>query len=169
MLPFYIPDFEVNLKIGKMISLLSQLSFNRNETPVLTLEKIALFEFLSKHPYLLNKILYQKDKQMVEFIRSEIYSIEARFPNRKKLYDLKEIKKILNILIVYGFADVKLKNGIDVYYQVTEEGKVYAEMLKSAFFERMSDIFLSMKPLQSQTFSNTNSLIEYFIKDGSKN
>lgn len=49
------PDSEVYLKLGKLILLLNELSINSKKEPILTLEKISIFEFLTKHPVLLNR------------------------------------------------------------------------------------------------------------------
>ena len=167
--PFYVPDFELNLKLGKMICLLNILSFNMKKNKVLTLEKIAVFEFLTKHPNLLNRILYLKDKEVIDLIQSEIFSIEAMFPNRKRLYDFNEIKKILNILLVYNYVNVEIKKGTDVYYYITDDGTVFADNLSSDFFKRLNSILSKMKPIQSQTFSKTNQFIEHYISYGIKN
>ena len=167
-LPIYIPDFEVNLRLGKLIILLNELSLNKKEIPILTLEKISIFEFLLKHPVLLNRILYLKDKQLVSLNNAEKYSIEALFPNRGQRFDFKEIKTLLNILIGYDFVKIEIGSGFEIYYYLSEQGKAYANDLTEGYFVRIQQITESMSALTTLPYSKINQLVAPYLRYGIK-
>ena len=125
-LPIYIPDYEVNLTVGKLLYQLFILSDFTKKEFIFNLERIAQFDFLTKHPILLNKILDEKDKKGLSLNNSEIFSIEAMFPNRSQLFDFTKIKLVLNVLISFGFLDVKVGLDSQVYYVINETGVNYA-------------------------------------------
>lgn len=168
-LPIYLPDFEVNLRLGKLIILLNELSLNSKEKPVLTLEKISIFEFLTKHPVLLNRILYLKDKQLINLNNSEKYSIEALFPNRGQLFDFKEIKTLLNILIGYDFVKIEIGSGFEIYYYISEKGKTYANDLTEEYFNRIKRIIQTMNAFKTLPFSKINQFVAPYLRYGIKN
>ncbi|SDS37434.1 hypothetical protein SAMN05192545_1285 [Maribacter dokdonensis] len=168
-LPIYVPDFEVNLRLGKLIILLNELSLNKKDKPVLTLEKISIFEFLTKHPVLLNRILYLKNKQLINLTNSEKYSIEALFPNRGQLFDFKEIKALLNILIGYDFIKIEIGSGFEIYYYISEKGRAYANNLTEEYFIRIQRIIQSMDTFKTLPYSKINQFVAPYLRYGIKN
>ena len=162
-LPFYFPDNEVNLRIGKLLMLLNILSLTTKKEFVFNLERIAQFEFLTKHPILLNKILDEKDKKILSLNNSEKYSIEAMFPNRGQLFDFTKIKILLNVLISYGFVEIRMGTDSQIYYLINEEGTSYAEKLETIYFQRLKKILLQMKPLINISHSKINLIIQPYL------
>ncbi len=162
-LPFYFPDNEVNLRVGKLLILLDILSKSTKKDLVFNLERIAQFEFLTKHPILLNKILTEKDKMILKLNNSEKYSIEAMFPNRGQLFDFTKIKILLNILISYGFLDIKIGLDTQVYYIINENGINHANQLETIYFQRLKKVLSQMKPLLSMPHSKINQIIQSYL------
>lgn len=162
-LPFYLPDKELDLRLCQICLLLEVLSYNQKGNPVLTIDKIALFEFIGKHPLIINNILSRNHKETVKYNISEIYSIEAAFPNRSKLYNYKEIKKILLILYSYGFINIRFEGKMDIFFSISEEGSKFTFALDSLYFKRLRKIYKKLYPIKSQPFSKLNQLVEYYI------
>lgn len=167
-IPIYIPDSEVYLKLGKLILLLNELSTNSKKEPILTLEKISIFEFLTKHPILLNRILYLKNKELIDLNNSEKFSIEALFLDRGPLFNFSQNKLLLNLLIGYKFINVKIKKDFEVNYFITEKGIEYAQNLDSQYFQRLKRIYENITPIKSLSYSNINKLIEPYLNYGIK-
>ncbi|MCK8520070.1 hypothetical protein M0D21_00710 [Aquimarina sp. D1M17] len=151
-----------------MILLLNNLSRNSKKEPILTLEKIAAFEFLTKHPVILNRILYLKNKELINLSNTEKYSIEALFPDRGSLFNFSDIKTLLNLLIAYKMVDVKIKKDFEVNYFITEIGLDYAKTLNSKYFIRLDNIYKKLNSLKSLSYSNINKFIEPYIRYGIK-
>jgi hypothetical protein len=168
-LPFYIPDNELNLRIGKLLCLFQVLSIDAKKTINLDLPKIGQFEFLTRHPIILNKILNDKQKRVIELHNSEMYSIEALFLNRAEIFDLKKIKSLLKILLSNKYIEAKVLSDNQIYYSITEEGIRQAEILESQYFQRTRDLNHELKPLVSLPSSTIGKLIESHLVHGKKN
>lgn len=168
-LPFYIPDNELNLRIGKLLCLFQVLSTGAKKTINLDLSKIGQFEFLTRHPIVLNKILNDKEKKVIELRNSEMYSIEALFLNRAEIFDLKKIKALLKILLSNNFIEGKILSDNQIYYSITEEGIKQAQTLESQYFQRTRDLNYELKPLVSLPSSTIGKLIESHLVNGKKN
>jgi len=168
-LPFYIPDNELNLRIGKLLCLFQVLSIGSKKTINLDLPKIGQFEFLTRHPIVLNKILNDKQKRVIELHNSEMYSIEALFLNRAEIFDLKKIKALLKILLSNKYIEAKVLSDNQIYYSITEEGIRQAEILESHYFQRTRDLNHELKPLVSLPSSTIGKLIESHLVHGKKN
>lgn len=162
-LPIYIPEDEVNLTVGKLLFQLSILSCFTKKEFVFNLERIAQFDFLTKHPILLNKILDEKDKKILNLNNSEIYSIEAMFPNKSQLFDFTKVKLVLNILISYGLLDIKIGEDSQIYYIINENGINQANQLESIYFQRLKKVLSQMKPLLNMTHSKINQIIQSYL------
>lgn len=162
-LPIYIPDYEVNLTVGKLLYQLFILSNYTNKEFVFNLERIAQFDFLTKHPILLNKILDEKDKKVLSLNNAEIYSIEAMFPNRSQLFDFTKVKLVLNILISYGFLDIKIGLDSQIYYIINENGINHANQFETIYFQRLKKVLSQMNPLLSMPHSKINQIIQSYL------
>lgn len=162
-LPIYIPDYEANLNVGKLLYQLYVLSTFTKKEFVFNLERIAQFNFLTKHPILLNKILDEKDKQILILNNSEVYSIEAMFPNRSQLFDFTKVKLILNVLITYGFLEIRIGSDSQVYYIINENGISQANQLETVYFQRLKKVLSQMKPLLNMPHSKINEIIQSYL------
>lgn len=168
-LPFYFPDNELTLRIGKLLCLFQVLSIGAKKTINLDLPKIGQFEFLTRHPIVLNKILNVKEKKIIELHNSEMYSIEALFLNRAEIFDLKKIKALLKILLSNKYIEAKILSDNQIYYSITEEGIKQAETLQSQYFQRIRNLNHELKPLVNLPSSKIGKLIESHLVNGKKN
>ncbi|MBD3906887.1 hypothetical protein NAL32_19705 [Chryseobacterium sp. Ch-15] len=162
-IPIYLPDHEVNFGIGKLLFLLLVLSKSTKKEGIFTLDRIAQFEFISKHPVLLNRLLDDKDKSFLALTNAEKFSIEAIFPNRGQLFDFTRIKLLLNLLLSFGFIEIKTNEDFQFLYIINEKGKNKAEELETAYFKRLEKVLIQMKPLLNMSHSKINSIIQYYI------
>lgn len=168
-LPFYIPDSELNFRLGKILLIFQVVSLGAKKPIYINLESIGQFEFLLKHPVLLNKILNDKDKKVIQLRNSEMYSIEALFLNRGELFDLKNIKLLIKLLLSYNYIEVKILSDFKIYYIITEAGLKKAQELESAYFQRLRDLNLELRPFVGLSSSKLGVLIESHLNYGIKN
>lgn len=167
-LPFFIPDYELNFRIGKLLCLFQTLSHGSKKEINIDLPKLGQFEFLIKHPVVLNKILIAKDKKIIDLYKSEMYSIEALFLNRGEVFDLKKIKALLQILLSNGFITAKVIEN-QIFYSITVAGIAQAENLESHYFQRIRDLYQELKPLINLPTSTIGKIIESHMTYGKKN
>lgn len=168
-LPFYIPDHEITLRLSKIIILFEVLSKGAKKAIYLDLQKIGEFEFLVKHPIVLNKILNDKDKKAIELLNSEMYSIEALFLNKAEIFDLKKIKSLLKILMSHNYLEAKVLSDFQIHYCITAEGLKQAETLQAQYFQRIRELYTELKPLLPFSSSVIGKLIESHLVNGKKN
>ncbi len=168
-LPFYIPDHEVTLRLSKILLLFQVLSIGAKKPINLDLQKIGEFEFLVKHPIVLNKILNDKDKKIIELHNSEMYSIEALFLNKAEIFDLKKTKSLLKILLSYNYLEAKILSDFQIYYSITQDGLRQATTLESQYFQRVRDLNNELRPLVALSSSVIGKLIESHLIHGKKN
>ena len=165
-LPFYIPDYEFTLRLGKLLLLFESLSVGSK--PWMNLESVSQYEYLAKHPVLLNKILNEKDKNIMSLQNSEMFSIEAIFHNRAELFDYNKIKALLKVLLANGFVETKVEK-FQGLFAITELGYEYSSQLQEKYFERLRNIYKEMKPLIAIPNTKIIFLIEAHLSDGIKN
>ncbi|WP_338840571.1 ABC-three component system middle component 4 [Flavobacterium ginsenosidimutans] len=168
-LPFYIPDSELNFRLGKLLLIFQVLSTGAKKPIYANLENIGHFEFLLKHPVILNKILNDKDKKVIQLQNSEMYSIEALFLNRAELFDLKSIKILIKLLLSYNYIEFKILSDFKIYYIITNEGLQKAEELQSDYFQRLRNLNLELRPFISLPSSKLGFLIDSHLNYGTKN
>ncbi|WP_417888123.1 ABC-three component system middle component 4 [Zunongwangia sp.] len=168
-IPIYLPDNDIKLKICQICILLENLSLNSKNNPVLTIDKISLFDFLSKHPLILNRILKRNNREEFSYTESEIQSIESVFPNKKSLYDYHGIKAILKTLILYDLAKIEYGKKMEIFYVISDKGKIFSSELDSLYFKRLANIYEKISPLKTTPFSRINKLVDYYLSHGKTN
>ena len=166
ILPFLIPEDELGLRLGRLLLLIEKLSFSKSGKLNLSLEKIAILEFLIKYPPLLNRVLILSEKKSIDLNSLELESIEALYPNRKLLFDFNDTKKILQILIGYKLIDTKIDENTEIFYYINADGIKYAQTLQSKYFLRLNSILEKAKVCQSETYSKINKQISPYINHG---
>jgi hypothetical protein len=163
-LPFIVPDLELNNRMTRILLLMKYLSYNKAGKLILSVEKIAAFEFFLQHAYILHSVLKNNGKKILFSIsQEELNSISKEYPNTSGLYVYKELKTVMQILIVYKFATVKLTTDNEAMYSITEPGMDFINGVSSEYSDRLNEICQAITPLQSETFRNLMILIKPYI------
>lgn len=164
ILPFIIPDLELSSRMTRVLLLLKYLSHNKSGNLILSAEKIAVFDFFLQHTYILHSVLKSNGKRILfSLSQEEINSINREYPNTSGLYIYKELKSLLQILIVYGFITVELNVEKDAMYSITEPGKEIINEVSSEYTVRLEEICKAIMPLQSESFRNLIIYIKPYI------
>jgi hypothetical protein len=164
-LTFIIPEHNTNLRIGRLLLIIDELSYSSRGNPILNIERLAIFDFLVRYPLILYNIKkVNMDIDNLELIENEIGTIESRFPNNSSLYNYKELYTLLKVLSYYQFIAVQIKKG-DFYYYITEDGKSFANALNSQYFKRIRELCKEMKTLRSTNTRNLKQQIQFSMKE----
>lgn len=158
-LPFIIPEQDLNLKMGTLLTILDCLSFTKRKKPILTLDKISIYDFLVKHPFVLHEMT--KLDQSVPYFLLKDYekgSIQTKFINKKNLFDYSSTRKTLQILLVYQFVDVLTEKN-EIYYVITENGKEFIEEIDTDYLLRIRELCDVIVPITSIAPSKIKLLI----------
>lgn len=163
-LPFIVPEMELNNRMTRVLLLLKYLSYNKSGNPILSAEKIAVFEFFQQHAYILHSVLKNNGKKILFAItQEELNSISKEYPNTSGLYIYNELKTVMQILIIYKFATVKLNSDNEAMYSITESGMDFVNGISSEYSDRLAEICQAITPLQSESFRNLMILIKPYI------
>lgn len=165
MNPLFIhPDIELNVKLVRILAILEKASLNKNGISVLSIDKIAVFDFLLKHPTILFSILKKSEKKLLfSLTDKEINSISSQFPSNDGLYRFEEHKKLMQALIIWGFAKMTVGDSHDLLYQIAPEGRAFFNTIDTEYSKRLSELAGSFSLLQSQTHKNLVAQIMPYI------
>ncbi|MGG0521022.1 ABC-three component system middle component 4 [Priestia aryabhattai] len=160
---YLIPEQNSHLKLARLLVIISKLEYSSRKTPILDIEKLAIFEFLIKYPDILRKLKkMNSDKEALYLLDYEVDSIESKFPNSISLYNYKDLYNLLKILIYYGFIDVKSNKG-KVCYTITLKGGRFNEELKSSYLKRVDELCESMLSLRSVNANKLKQMIKFIM------
>ena len=150
-LPFIIPEYDLKLRLTRLLILLYRLSFSKKGKPCLTMTKIGMFDFLLRYPVILSEVLHCSDKKpSFKLQESDFGTIESQYPDSQVLFDLEDIKITLQTSIIYRFADVQSTQK-EILYVITDEGKQFVESLETTYSQRCLELADAIKPLLSES------------------
>lgn len=161
-LPFIIVENDVNIRIVRLLILISKLSYSSKGNAILSMEKIAAYDFLLSNPYILYSITKINNyKQTFKLEEYEYINKEFNYHTRSSIYDFELLHKLLQIILCYGYI-----NYTEGYYIISDEGIKFLNSLDSDYIKilkEMSNVLLQMRSLD---FRKINNLINIVIEGG---
>lgn len=137
------------------------MSLNRNGKPVLSIEKLSVFDFLIQHPYILFSILQNENKKNnLVLTEVESNSISKEYPNTDSLFSFDKIRKLLQILIGYGFCEVKLLDDSTLVFMISSKGKDLLNEIDSIYGNRLGELAKELRFLQAESYKKLISSIK---------
>jgi predicted transcriptional regulator len=139
-LPFVLPDKDINLHISVISAILNELSTSKRGKLLLTLDRLAIFEFLIKNPFVLYEVV-KTDLAIPYFALkdNEIGSIGTKYINKKNLFDYVELKKVIQLLLLYEIVEIK-RDKNEIFYVITPKGRAFVNDLESVYFQRVKEL-----------------------------
>lgn len=166
-LPFIIIENDVDIRLVRLLILVKGLSYSKMKKPILTIDKIASYDFLLRYPEILHKTTKLEDyKQSFELERYEFNNIESTYPDITMLYDYKILHNLLQILLCYGY--ITIINSKETFYIITEEGISFLDSLNSDYIKRLNELSNIILQMRSLNFQKLSKLINTALK-GVKN
>lgn len=163
-IPFFFPENDINLRLTRLLIIMSVLSFTKRGNPALTIGKLALFEFLIRYPQILICILNDyKDEVDFQIIASEFGSIESQYPEISTLIECEEIRLILQVLLLYEFVE-PIKTPKEVFYKISQSGLMFVKEFESDYLIRINEIAVASLPLLSESESKLRNIIKLNIR-----
>lgn len=149
---FIIPDLELNTKLARALVILNNLSLNKAGNPVLTTEKIAVCDFFLQHPYILHGVLRGQGKKTFDLRAEESTSINKEYPNTSGLYQYKELRITLQILLFHGYVTASLTTDAEAIYTITEAGTEFMASVQAAYVSRLDELAKPVGQIISQNY-----------------
>lgn len=163
-MPFIIIENNINLRLARILLILDVLSYSSKQNPTLTIENINVFDFLLRHPSVLQKLI--KDNGFKKNFNLEYYedgNIDSSYPNLSSLFDKNVVNKLLQILIAYNFATIKKEKQI-IYYVITESGNEFLKSLSSDYIYRMKELSKYLLQIRIIPFGKIVNMINLSIE-----
>ncbi|UEG53559.1 hypothetical protein LLH06_01030 [Mucilaginibacter daejeonensis] len=162
-LSFIVPDFELNTKLARALVILRNLSLNKAGNKILTIEKLAVYDFLLRHPHILHGILKSQGRKMLILRPEELTSINKEYPNTNGLYTHRDLSITLQILILQGYASANLTKDNEAVYTITAEGANFADGLETEYVMRLHEISNPINQLLSLNYRQLMAAIKPYI------
>ena len=166
-LQFLIPEKDINLRIGRILVIISELSYSVRGNPILDIERLSLFDFLIRYPNVLKQVkILNNDKDKLNLLDEELGNIESKFPNNHSLYNYDYLYEILKNSLSYKLVAVQ-NNNQNFYYYITEIGKEFSENLNSAYLIRVKELCEFMMQYRSIKTNKLKQMIKFSMEGNS--
>jgi hypothetical protein len=155
---------DYNVLLGRMLVLMQELSFAKENERILTIERIVIYDFFLRYPLLLVRATKVMNKKInLDIKDSEVNTVQTFYPTYSDLYKLKNAKVLLQILYSKGFVEIENSEDGEMFVSITQAGIENAMKLESAYFARLREISKAVSLLHSISFSvlrnSVNSLL----------
>ncbi|WP_379143576.1 ABC-three component system middle component 4 [Paenibacillus sp. sgz500992] len=161
--PFIIPELDLGVRIQRLMVIIHKLGLNKNKKAVLDNEKIAIFDFLVKNPYILNEVLKTEGKaNTIDIGETDYGTIDSLYPSVISLLDYGSIKGYLQILVTLDFIEIQVNETI--FYISTTKGERLITEDESPYLLRIEQLSLAVLPLRNFSTLQLIKKIRPFIK-----
>ncbi|WP_044893671.1 ABC-three component system middle component 4 [Aeribacillus alveayuensis] len=162
-IPFIIPEYDLGVRLSRILIIISKLGFNKNAKPILSSEKIAIFDFLVKNPFILNEVLKAEGKgKKITLYDTDTGSIESQFPNIASLFDYGVVRGYIRLLLSLGLVEVRTDE--TVYYVITDKGNELLADIETSYLLRIKELSSALVPLRSLSAAQLIKKIKPFVK-----
>ena len=160
---FFNPDSEINLNMARLLMLVVG-SRQNNEEFALNIDRLVTYDFLSRNPIVLARLLIQLGKAVKINVKDyESGSLTETYINRSSLYDYHNTKAILQILHNYKILILSRLDSQEVSIKASELGVTLFSDLNSEYLVRFKEIALTLKSLNSISPSSLRRHINFII------
>ncbi|HFK1496568.1 TPA: ABC-three component system middle component 4 [Bacillus paranthracis] len=161
--PFVVSEFDINIRLARVLIIINHLSTLRSGREVLNLEKIVIFDFLLQYPKILYHVLEEEGiNNPFDLEDYDTESIETIAPTKLILFERDRIKEITKLLYSKKMIDVSVND--DIYFTSTDNGKQFVEQMKSSYLRRLIKLTFSMTKLKSLSISKLKMKVVPFIQ-----
>jgi hypothetical protein len=165
-LPFLIPEYDLNLRISRMMIIIEILALNKKKTPTLTVGKLGLYDFLIRYPIVLINLLRDLGKQVAFNLRdTEFGTVETNNIDISELYEYEATRQLIQVMISMGLIRVELIK-TEACVVTTEKGVAFVTSLETDYLIRMKELAQALKPLQVEKETQLRDKITLCIRGG---
>lgn len=163
-LPFRDPDYDLNLNIGLLLIIISQLSKTKRGKPTLNNDRLHIYLCLIKNPSILNRVMEFSGGTYVQLNENDAYSITTIAPSLDTLFDSESLKSLLIVLISKNLVHVEYKANEGFCYFPTISGQEISEQFCGEYFSDIKRFCAAMNSLQSKSISKLNVFINKALR-----
>lgn len=162
-LPFIVPEFDMNVRLARVLIIINYLSTLRNGRDVLNLEKVIIFDFLLHHPKILYHVLKSEGvNNPFDLEDYDTESIETISPSKFLFFEREKIKQLTKMLYTKNLINITVND--DIFFTPTDKGKKFVEQMLSSYLIRLKKLTSSMTKLKPLTMQQLKIKVIPFIQ-----
>ncbi len=160
---FIIPENDINLRLSRLLVIINELAFTQRGKLVINIDKLTIFDFLVRNPFLLKNVLKVKSKTNLKLLNEEFGSIASMYPSNLALVETTSTKTLIKILVSYDMLTVIQDEG-ELYYILSDKGKSFISEIETDYIVRMKELCKSMLVLRSVSTNDLKKIINPVVK-----
>lgn len=146
------PESEISLNTSRFLLLIDITAHGAKADTILTLDRLVIYDFLSRNPYILYKLLFRMSKpNNIKITDNEVGGISAKYYDKSEIYSFSRVKSL--VLLLFSQRNVEVKRLSQEQAAVTPsiEGKLLCSQLNSIYFKRFIEIAEALRILNSSS------------------
>ncbi|OIK09929.1 ABC-three component system middle component 4 [Bacillus sp. MUM 13] len=162
-IPFIIPENDINLRLARFLIIIDTLAYTQRGKLVINIDKLIIFDFLVKNPFLLRKVLEVKHRIKLKLLNEEYGSVTTLFPSKMSLVDIQSAKELIKLMISYNMLKV-VEDKEELFYTLSDNGKSIFNELDTDYIIRIKELCKTMLVLRSLGTNELKKIINPLVK-----
>lgn len=162
-IPFIIPENDIYLRIARFLTIIDKLAYTQRGKLILNVDKLTIFDFLVKNPYLLKQVLEVKHRINLKLLKVEYGSVASLFPTKRALVDVQTTRELIILMISYNMLKVIFEKE-EMYYTLSDKGKEFINEIDTDYVIRIKELCESMLVLRSVSTNDLKKIINPLVK-----
>lgn len=162
-LPFLVIENDLDVRLIRILIIISKLSYSSRKNPILTLQKISIYDFLLKYPMLLYYMSRDHLKNKFTLEDYEYNTIESTYIDKHNLYNYDDLHVLLQILIGYEFISI-IRSKNELLYIITNKGTSFLESIDDKYIDRLIDLTMILNDTKSLKYKQILDLINIYLE-----
>lgn len=159
-----IPEKDIDLRLVRFLIIIDTLAYTQRGKLVISIDKLIIFDFLVKYPFILKSVLKVKDKRSnLKLSKTEVRSIETLFPSKSALLDINSAKILIKLMISYDLISVKVDKS-ELFYIPSDTGKIFINDIDTDYINRIRDLCEAMLVMRSIRTNELKEMIKPLIR-----
>jgi hypothetical protein len=162
-IPFIIPENDINLRLARFLTIIDTLAYTQRGKLVINIDKLIIFDFLIKNPFLLRKVLEVKHSIKLKLLNEEYGSVTTLFPSKTSLVDIQSAKELIKLMISYNMLKV-IEEKDELFYTLSDNGKSIINEIDTDYVIRIKELCKTMLVLRSVSTNDLKKIINPLVK-----
>jgi hypothetical protein len=136
ILPYTSPERDLHFNVALALLILDNLAETSRKKLLMNLDRLSLFVFLLKNPFIATRLLSLLGHQSFNVDASESFSVRSLAPSWDELLNYRHVKTLVRYLGARKMLCAAYRKSDGVMLNLTKLGKSSAQALDGPFFRR---------------------------------
>lgn len=143
--------------------IIDKLAYTQRGKLVINIDRLVIFDFLIRNPYLLKQVLSVKNKSSIRLLKDEVGTVSSLFPSKVALVDTQSTREIIKLMITYDMLKV-IEEKSELFYILTDNSKLIVRKIETEYSIRINELCESMLVLRSLSINELKNIINPLVK-----